>query len=52
MVGGFHVVALVRHKKHKSAHRLLLSLARANKQAAHGKWGFNEWLHGGNSDGL
>jgi len=46
MVGGFHIAALVRHKKHKEAQRLLLSLAKANKQGANGKWGFNEWMHG------
>jgi glycogen debranching enzyme len=47
MVGGFHVAALARHKKQKEAEKLLMALAKANKQAAEGQWGFNEWLHGG-----
>ncbi len=46
MIGGFHIAALVRHKRQKEAERLLASLAKANKQAANSKWGFNEWLHG------
>jgi glycogen debranching enzyme len=46
MIGGFHVAALVRHKKLKEAEQLLLALAKANEQSANGNWGFNEWMHG------
>lgn len=46
MVGGFHVAALVRHGWQDEAERLLVSLAKANKQAIDQKWEFNEWLHG------
>lgn len=46
MVGGFHIAALVRDAKPGQAEDLLVLLAKANKQAADGKWGFNEWLHG------
>ncbi|RMF05200.1 MAG: glycogen debranching protein, partial [Chloroflexi bacterium] len=46
MVGGFHVAALVRHGWQAEAERLLVSLARANRQGVDQKWEFNEWLHG------
>ena len=46
MIGGFHVAALVRHKKQTEAERLLVALAKANKQGANEIWGFNEWMHG------
>ncbi|MCP4415209.1 MAG: glycogen debranching protein [Chloroflexi bacterium] len=46
MVGGFHVAALVRHGWQHEAERLLVSLAKANKQGNDQKWEFNEWLHG------
>ncbi len=46
MVGGFHVAALVRHSWQSKAERLLVSLAKANKQGLDQKWEFNEWLHG------
>ncbi len=46
MVGGFHVAALVRHSWQSEAERLLVSLAKANKQGLDQKWEFNEWLHG------
>jgi hypothetical protein len=46
MVGGFHVAALIRHGWQQEAERLLVSLARANKQGVDQKWEFNEWLHG------
>jgi len=46
MVGGFHVAALVRHGWQSEAERLLVSLAKANKQGIDQKWEFNEWLHG------
>lgn len=46
MVGGFHVAALVKHGWYTEAERLLVSLARANKQGVGQKWEFNEWLHG------
>ena len=46
MVGGFHVAALARHGWQQEAERLLISLARANKQGIDQKWEFSEWLHG------
>ena len=46
MVGGFHVAALVRHGWYDEAKRLLVSLAKANKQGTNQDWEFNEWLHG------
>ena len=46
MIGGFHVAALVQHKWHSEAERLLYSLARANQQGINGEWEFNEWMHG------
>lgn len=46
MVGGFHVAALVRHGWQSEAERLLLSLAKANKEGVEQSWEFNEWLHG------
>jgi glycogen debranching enzyme len=46
MIGGFHVAALVRHKWHSSAERLLIALADANRQGLNDEWEFNEWLHG------
>lgn len=46
MVGGFHVASLVRHGWCDEAERLLVSLAKANKQGLGQKWEFNEWLHG------
>jgi GH15 family glucan-1,4-alpha-glucosidase len=46
MIGGLHVAALVRHKWFAEAERLLVALARANRQGIHGQWEFNEWLHG------
>jgi hypothetical protein len=46
MVGGFHVAALVRHKWHNEAQRLLVSLAHANREGIGEEWEFNEWLHG------
>jgi hypothetical protein len=46
MVGGFHIAALVKHGWQTEAERLLVSLARANKQGVDQDWEFNEWLHG------
>lgn len=46
MIGGFHVAALVRHRWHAEAERLLLALARANRQGIDEEWEFNEWMHG------
>lgn len=46
MVGGFHVAALVRHKWHSEAERILTLLAKACHQGAETDWGFNEWMHG------
>lgn len=46
MIGGFHVAALVRHGWQRDAERLLLTLARANREGQSGEWEFNEWLHG------
>ncbi len=46
MVGGFHVAALVRHQWHEEAERLLVNLAKTNKQGINNKWEFNEWMHG------
>jgi len=46
MIGGFHVAALVRHHWPGEAERLLVSLAKANRQALGDNAGFNEWLHG------
>ncbi len=46
MVGGFHVAALAKHGWQDEAERLLVSLARANRQGADARWEFNEWLHG------
>lgn len=46
MVGGFHIAALVRHHWQNEAERLLVSLAKANKQGNESLWGFNEWMHG------
>jgi glycogen debranching enzyme len=46
MIGGFHVAALVRHRWHSQAERLLASLARANQQGMGASWEFNEWMHG------
>lgn len=46
MIGGLHVAALVRHKWHGEAERLLISLAEANRQGIDGEWEFNEWMHG------
>lgn len=43
MIGGFHVAALVQRKWHTEAERLLILLAKANRQ---NNWEFNEWLHG------
>jgi hypothetical protein len=46
MIGGFHVAALVRHNWRSEASRLLVSLARANREGIGHEWEFNEWLHG------
>lgn len=46
VIGGFHVAALVRHEWHDEAHRLLVKLAKGNREGADMKWGFNEWMHG------
>ncbi|MGL4651847.1 MAG: amylo-alpha-1,6-glucosidase, partial [Caldilineaceae bacterium] len=46
MIGGFHVAALVRHNWRSEASRLLVSLARANREGMDSEWEFNEWLHG------
>jgi hypothetical protein len=46
MIGGFHVAAAVRHGWQNEAERLLVSLAKANRQGVDQKWEFNEWLHG------
>jgi hypothetical protein len=46
MIGGFHVAALVRHRWRKEAERLLLLLAKANRQGLTHDWEFTEWLHG------
>jgi hypothetical protein len=46
MVGGFHVAALVKHRRQEEAERLVLGLAKANQQGANLDMGFNEWLHG------
>ncbi len=46
MIGGFHVAALVRHRWLKEAERLLLLLAKANRQGLTYDWEFTEWLHG------
>ncbi len=45
-VGGFHVAALVRVKRHNEAEALLHDLARANSLGVEQPWEFNEWLHG------
>ena len=46
MVGGFHIAALVRHGWQAEAEKLLVSLARANREGVNQRWEFNEWLHG------
>jgi glycogen debranching enzyme len=46
MIGGFHVAALVRHRWHSEAERLLRRLAEVNRQAVREGEDFNEWLHG------
>jgi GH15 family glucan-1,4-alpha-glucosidase len=46
MIGGFHVAALVRHNWKDDAARMLVSLARANREGSGQEWEFNEWLHG------
>jgi glycogen debranching enzyme len=46
MIGGAHVAALVRHRWPNEAQRLLVALAKANRQGLHDEWEFNEWLHG------
>jgi hypothetical protein len=40
------VAALVRHRWLKEAERLLLLLAKANRQGLTHDWEFTEWLHG------
>lgn len=46
MIGGFHVAALVRHNWFDEAERLLIALAKANRQGHTDEWEFNEWIHG------
>ncbi len=46
LIGGFHVSALVRHEWRAEAERLLIALARANRQGMNEEWEFNEWMHG------
>jgi glycogen debranching enzyme len=46
MIGGFHVAALVRHRRQAQAERALAALADANRQGFNNEWEFSEWLHG------
>mgnify|MGYP001358337291 CR=1 FL=1 len=46
MIGGFHVAALVRHRWHSEAERMLNTLAESVKQGTNSSWDFSEWMHG------
>lgn len=46
MIGGLHVAALARHGWQEEAERLLIRLAKANRQGIYHPWEFTEWLHG------
>ena len=45
-IGGFYVACLVKTKQFARAEKELMRLAKANREAKKGSWGFHEWLDG------